>query len=33
VWVLGDNAVESRDSRSFGAVERTRIVGKAWLRY
>ena len=33
VWVLGDNATESRDSRSFGAVERRRIVGKAWLRY
>jgi len=33
VWVLGDNADESRDSRSFGSVDRRSIVGKAWLRY
>ena len=33
LWVLGDNAVESRDSRTFGPVERNRIVGRAWLRY
>jgi nickel-type superoxide dismutase maturation protease len=33
LWVLGDNAAESRDSRTFGAIDRHRIVGKAWLRY
>jgi len=33
VWVLGDNAAESRDSRAFGFVDRRRIVGKAWRRY
>ena len=33
VWVLGDNAAESRDSRTFGPVPRKRIIGKAWLRY
>jgi nickel-type superoxide dismutase maturation protease len=33
VWVLGDNGVESRDSRAFGYVPRRRIVGKAWFRY
>jgi type IV secretory pathway protease TraF len=33
VYVLGDNAGASRDSRSFGAVDRRLIVGKAWLRY
>jgi signal peptidase I len=33
VWVLGDNAPESRDSRAFGFVDRRRVVGKAWLRY
>jgi nickel-type superoxide dismutase maturation protease len=33
IWVLGDNADESRDSRSFGSIDRRRIVGKAWLRY
>ncbi|MEX2227854.1 MAG: S26 family signal peptidase [Dehalococcoidia bacterium] len=33
IWVLGDNAPESRDSRTFGFIDRRRIVGKAWLRY
>jgi nickel-type superoxide dismutase maturation protease len=33
VWVLGDNAAESRDSRAFGAVERRAVVGKARWRY
>jgi nickel-type superoxide dismutase maturation protease len=33
VWVLGDNAAESRDSRTFGPVDRRFIVGKAWFRY
>jgi len=33
VYVLGDNAPASRDSRSFGAVRRSAIIGKAWLRY
>lgn len=33
VYVLGDNAAESRDSRSFGPVAREHIVGKAWLKY
>jgi len=33
VWLLGDNAAESRDSRVFGYIDRRRIVGKAWLRY
>jgi nickel-type superoxide dismutase maturation protease len=32
-YVLGDNPRESRDSRSFGAVTRAAIVGKAWIRY
>jgi signal peptidase I len=32
-YVLGDNAPASRDSRSFGAVKRDAIVGKAWTRY
>lgn len=31
--VLGDNPEGSRDSRSFGAVGRRDIVGKALLRY
>ncbi len=31
--VRGDNAAESRDSRSFGPVRRDQIVGKVWFRY
>ncbi len=33
VYVLGDNTSESRDSRHFGAIERSRIIGKAWRKY
>ncbi len=33
VYVLGDNSTESRDSRAFGPVQRTAIVGKAWFKY
>lgn len=32
-FVLGDNAARSRDSRAFGLVERTAILGRAWLVY
>jgi signal peptidase I len=32
-YVLGDNADASRDSRHFGAVERSLILGKAWRKY
>ncbi len=31
--VLGDNAAWSRDSRVFGPVARSQIVGRAWLVY
>ena len=30
-YMLGDNRSASRDSRSFGAIAATDIVGKAWL--
>jgi signal peptidase I len=33
IWVLGDNASASRDSRTFGAVSRERIIGKALFTY
>jgi phage repressor protein C with HTH and peptisase S24 domain len=32
-WVEGDNAAVSDDSRSFGAVEVTEIVGRIRFRY
>ncbi|HEX2221574.1 MAG TPA: signal peptidase I [Candidatus Limnocylindria bacterium] len=32
-FVLGDNRVQSQDSRVFGAIPRDLIVGRAWLRY
>ena len=31
--VLGDNRKDSRDSRAFGPVTLSHIVGKAWIRY
>lgn len=30
--VLGDNRKESLDSRYFGAIDRTEIIGRTWLR-
>ena len=33
IYVLGDNAAESRDSRHFGLVPRTMILGRAWRKY
>jgi signal peptidase I len=32
-FVLGDNRSVSEDSRFFGPVARTLIIGRAWLRY
>ena len=32
VWVMGDNRGDSKDSRSFGPVERSKIVGRALFR-
>jgi signal peptidase I len=32
-FVLGDNRTVSQDSRFFGPIARSSIVGRAWLRY
>ena len=32
VWLMGDNRSNSRDSRSFGAVPESEIVGRAFIR-
>jgi signal peptidase I len=32
-FLLGDNALRSRDSRQFGTVARRQIVGLAWRKY
>lgn len=33
VHLLGDNPEASRDSRQFGPVDRSRILGVVWFRY
>jgi signal peptidase I len=32
-FVMGDNREHSSDSRDFGAVDNSLIIGRAWLRY
>jgi len=31
-WVMGDNRINSRDSRFFGSIDRDLIVGRAFVR-
>jgi signal peptidase I len=33
LFVMGDHREDSADSRSFGFVEQTHVIGRAWLRY
>jgi nickel-type superoxide dismutase maturation protease len=33
ITVLGDNAAASRDSRTYGPVQRQLVFGRAWWRY
>ena len=30
-WILGDNAFDSQDSRTFGWIQRRKILGKAYI--
>ena len=32
-FVMGDNRPQSQDSRFFGPIEKSAIIGRAWLRY
>ena len=32
LWVMGDNRPESRDSRSFGAIPESLVIGRAFVR-
>lgn len=32
LWVMGDNRSNSSDSRSFGVIERSTVVGRAFIR-
>ena len=33
VFVMGDHRAASADSRAFGPIEQSTIIGRAWLRY
>jgi signal peptidase I len=33
LFVMGDHRQDSADSRNFGPIEVTHVVGRAWLRY
>ena len=33
LFVMGDHRAASADSRAFGPIERSTIIGRAWLRY
>ncbi len=33
LFVMGDHRQDSADSRNFGAIEVSHVVGRAWLRY
>jgi nickel-type superoxide dismutase maturation protease len=33
IYVLGDNPAASRDSRHFGAVPASLVIGRAWRKY
>ena len=33
LFVMGDHRQESQDSRDFGPIEKTSVIGRAWIRY
>ena len=33
LFVMGDHRAASADSRAFGPIERSTVIGRAWLRY
>jgi signal peptidase I len=33
LFVMGDHRQESQDSRDFGPIENTSVIGRAWIRY
>lgn len=33
LFVMGDHRAASADSRAFGTIERSAVIGRAWLRY